>query len=619
MAYDNLYDLIEKLETQNELLRIKEYVSTELEATEIVDRVIKSSNKAILFENNGCEFPLLLNLFGSENRIKIIFNISNLNEISERIEKIFSKLTKPKDNLIQKFALLPTLKKISSFMPNKSSGRAKCQEEMMFEPDLDKLPILKCWPFDGGKFITFPMVITKNPETNIQNIGMYRMQVIDKKTTAMHWHLHKDGAKHFDLYKEKGQLMPVSVAIGGDPIITYCATAPLPENIDEFMFAGFLRQEKVRLIKSKTNDIYVPADADFILEGYIDTNEDFILEGPFGDHTGYYSLADYYPKFHLTCITYRKDAIYPSTIVGVPPKEDKWLGIATERFFLKPMQIAINQDIIDIKLPYQGGFHNLAIVKIKNRFVGNAYTIINSLWGAGQMAFNKIMIVVNQNIDLNNHLEIINQISKVDLDNDILISQGIADVLDHSGRKFAFSGKIAIDATNSKDILNNFKFNETEFSKKYQNINFNDEFVREYGMLFISINKKEININVMLESFFDDKIIENIKFLFIFDSCVNLFDYNILLWQFSGNIDCNYDIKIVDSQSNKTLIIDATAKNIDDNFNRDWPNVIVMDTKTIEMVDVKWDKYNIGEFVKSPSLELSKMVNNEGAVAIMKK
>ena len=323
MAYHDLISLLEDFGKIDQLVRIQEFVNPELEATEINERMVKQQGKALLFENNGTEFPLLLNLFGSQERINRILGTQNLDEIGLRIMQMIHRVTKPSMSLKDKLMILPMLKEVSSWQPNRSSGRANCQQEMMPVPDLNRLPIPKCWPFDGGKFITLPMVHTQNPETGVTNVGMYRMQILDSCTTAMHWHLHKDGARHFEMYKKAGKLMPVSVTIGGDPILAYCASAPLPESIDEYLLAGFLRHERVRLIKCKTNDLYVAADADFVLEGYIDPNEEPAYEGPFGDHTGYYSLADYYPKFHITCITHRTDAVYPATIVGVPPQEDR--------------------------------------------------------------------------------------------------------------------------------------------------------------------------------------------------------------------------------------------------------------------------------------------------------
>jgi len=616
MAYLDLLSLVEALEAENQLTRITEFVNPVLQATEINDRVVKNDGNALLFENNGTEFPLLLNLYGSEKRMNMIFGTQNLDEIGERILKLLGRVSKPSMSIKDKLMLLPTLKEISSWLPNKSSGRANCQQEMMYEPDLSRLPIPQCWPYDGGKFITLPMVHTVNPETGATNIGMYRMQVLDSCTTAMHWHLHKDGARHFEMYKKMGKVMPVSVSIGGDPIFAYCASAPLPESIDEYLMAGFLRHERVRLIKCKTNNLYVAADADFVLEGYIDPQEDFVLEGPFGDHTGYYSLADYYPKFHITCITHRTDAIYPATIVGPPPQEDRWLGKATERIFLTPIKLSISSDVIDMNLPYQGGFHNLAIVKAAIKYPGQPFSIMNSLWGAGQMMFNKIMIIVDSSTDPFDALAVLKKLSNIDISNDVLFSKGAADVLDHAGRKFALSGKIGIDTTSEITTNKVFSIDINTLKSEFSNILFNESLFSKYGILIIGCAKTtDQSIKQLTQDIAAKEYISGVTFIAVFDNTVSLTNFDILLWQISGNIDPQYDCYSVNTSTNACLVFDATSKQLMDNFNRNWPNVIVMDDLTISEIDEKWEKLSIGEFVTSPSIPLKPMVKNKGAIA----
>lgn len=386
MAYQTLTDFIKKLEEAGELIRIKEYINLELEISEITDRVSKmpGGGKALLFENNGSKFPLLINAFGSEKRMNMSLNVDNLDDIGAEIESLFKSLTGPKSGLFDKLKLIPELGKVAAYMPKQIKGRGKSQEIVHQDPDLGIFPILKCWPADGGRFITFPLVITKDPISGIRNVGMYRMQVFDKDLTGMHWHKHKVGARHYNEYKKLGKKMPIAVALGGDPALTYSATAPLPDNVDEFMLAGFLRKQKVKLVKAITQDIEVPADADIIIEGYVDPKEELIYEGPFGDHTGFYSLADYFPKFHVTCITHRKDAVYPTTIVGIPPQEDAWLGKATERVFLTPIKLSMLPELTDMDLPYYGVAHNLTLVSIKKDFTGQALKVMSALWGAGQ-------------------------------------------------------------------------------------------------------------------------------------------------------------------------------------------------------------------------------------------
>ena len=378
----------------------------------------------------------------------LALGVERLDDVAHDIEKLFKSLTAPKNNFIDKLKMLPQLGEIASWMPKVVSGKGECQQVVMQDPDVTKLPVLKCWPEDGGPFITLPVIQTRDPLTGIRNVGLYRMQVFEKTLTAMHWHRHKVSARHFNEYKKLKQRMPVVLSIGGDPVYSYAATAPLPDGVDEFMLAGFLRKKRVELVQCLTQDMQVPADADIIIEGYIDPEEEFIWEGPFGDHTGYYSLADFYPRFHITAITHRKDAVYLATIVGIPPQEDAWIGKATERIFLAPIKMTMVPEIVDMVLPIEGVFHNLVIVKIKKDYPGQALKVMNSLWGAGQMMFTKMMIVIDGETDINNHYELAKYISEnVDVSTDIIFTQGPTDVLDHSCSRMAFGGKMGIDAT----------------------------------------------------------------------------------------------------------------------------------------------------------------------------
>src|SRR5665648_266861 len=311
----------------------------------------------------------------------------------------------------------------------------------------EKVTVLKCWPLDGGRFITLPLVFTKDPETQIQNVGMYRLQVFDKNTTGMHWHLHKDGKEIYESYKKIGGRMPVSVALGCDPAVTYAATAPLPKAIDEMMFAGFLRKMPVTMVKSVTNDIFVPAEAEFILEGYVDVNEELHMEGPFGDHTGYYSLEDYYPVFHVTCITHRKNPVYPTTIVGKPPMEDCYMGKATEKIFL-PLLKMTTPEIVDINFPLEGVFHSCVIISIHKRYPGHAAKVMNAVWGMGQMMYTKMVIVVDQEVDVQNVSTVMWKVfNNIDGKRDITISEGPLDALDHASNTPHYGSRVGIDAT----------------------------------------------------------------------------------------------------------------------------------------------------------------------------
>ena len=369
-----LREFISKLEAEGELIRVKAEVSPKFEICEITDRISKmeGGGKAILFENTGTDYPVLMNMMGSDRRMAMALGVDDLNQISERIDNLLKGAMSPKNNLWDKLKMLPLLKDVAKWFPHKSSERGECQEVVWRgkEARLSRLPILTSWGCDGGPFITLPMVATVDPESGIPNLGMYRMQIFDDKTTGMHWHRHKTGARHYDAYKRLGKRMPVSVAIGGDPAYIYSATAPMPDNMDEMLLAGMLRQKPVKLVKCLTNDLYVPADCDFVLEGYVDPTEELTIEGPFGDHTGFYSLTDLYPKFHIEAITSRRDAIYPATIVGVPPMEDAYIAKATERIFLAPIRLAVQPEVEDLYMPMEGTAHNIALVSIHKRYLG---------------------------------------------------------------------------------------------------------------------------------------------------------------------------------------------------------------------------------------------------------
>ena len=444
MAYKSLQEFIKVLEEKKLLKRISAKVSSDLEITEITDRVSKAYGPALLFENvEGSPYPLLINAFGSYERLNLALEVENIDSIAEDIKNLLDMSSYL--GILNKIKAVPKVARLATVFPRKVD-KAACQE-VIEEPDLSTLPILKCWPEDGGKFITLPLVITKDPETGIQNMGMYRLQVYDNKTTGMHWHLHKDGKEIYEKYKKLGGKMPVSVAIGTDPATTYAATAPLPKEIDEMMFSGFLRKWPLEIVKSKTNDIYVPANAEFILEGYVDVNEDLKEEGPFGDHTGYYSLKDNYPVFHLTCITHKKNAVYPTTIVGKPPMEDCYIGKATERIFLPLLKFQI-PEIIDINFPLEGVFHNCVIVSIKKKYPGHAKKVMHALWGMGQMMYTKMIIVVDEKISPQDLSTVAWKVfNNIDAKRDVVIVEGPLDALDHSSNLPHYGHKMGIDAT----------------------------------------------------------------------------------------------------------------------------------------------------------------------------
>src|SRR6187397_53757 len=474
MAYRNQQHFIDTLEKEGELLRIKAFVDPRLEMAEITDRMSKQSGggKALLFENTGYDFPVLMNAYGSERRMCLALGVQHLDDVAKEIENLFKLLSAPKEGLLDKLKMLPKLSQFASWMPTVKSGRGECQEIVMREPDITKLPVITCWPKDGGPFVTLPVIHTKDPNNGTRNVGMYRMQVFGPTLTGMHWHKHKVSARHFNEYKKLNKRMPVAVALGGDPVYAYSATAPLPENVDEYMLAGFLRKKKVELVKCITQpEIEVPADADFIIEGYVDPNDELIWEGPFGDHTGYYSLPDWYPRFHITAITHKKNPVYPATIVGIPPQEDAWLGKATERIFLAPIKMTMVPEIKDMDMPIEGVFHNLVIVKIKKEYPGQAIKVMHSLWGAGQMMFNKMMIVVDGDVNIHDPVAVAKYVSEnFNADSDVMFTQGPMDVLDHSCSKLGFGGKMCIDGTakfeEEIDESSEFRVQSSELSEK---------------------------------------------------------------------------------------------------------------------------------------------------------
>lgn len=625
-----LKSFLVKLEEAGELIRVNKLVSPDLEITEITDRISKKpgGGEALLFENTGTRFPVLINALGSEKRIALAFGRNSIFELEKEIEKLFFDLMQPKENLWDKLKLLPKLKEVSEWMPKKLKRKGKCQEVVMNEPDLNLLPILTCWPADGGPFVTLPGVHTVDPETGAPNVGMYRMQVLDKNTTGMHWHKHKTGANHFGKYKKLGKRMPVSVSLGGDLAYTYAATAPMPENMDEYLLAGFLRKKNVKLVKCLTNDLYVPEDSDFVIEGYVDPAEELVWEGPFGDHTGFYSLADWYPKFHVTCITHRQDAIYPATIVGVPPMEDAYIGLATERIFLSPIRFAMVPELKDMVLPVAGVAHNFTVAKIEKSYPGQAIKVMNSLWGAGQMMFNKMLIVVDRDVDIHDSAQLMKAFTdNFDADYSLHFSKGPMDVLDHASHKFAFGSKLGVDITKpfqeeSTERNGNENTAEKFDAQKLSKINsvsgFNNLLQQQsLPVLLLSVTKNAgFNKNELLSLLLGLKGIQHYKAIVLFDQGADLTHQQTLLWLLGGNIEPERDITVHPLRKNKKIVlVDATFKTeTHDGFERLWPNVVTMDDETISKIDKKWESLGLGEFHESPSIKLKPLVKGLGAV-----
>ena len=438
----DLRDWIALLEREGELVRVSAEVDPHLEVTEIVDRVVKAGGPALLFENPKSEHPLLINQFGTERRMCLAFGAGSLDDVGRRLGDVLE--MQPPQGLAEKVRGLKKLKSIADSQP-KGVRSGPVQEVVLTgdEVDLRRLPVQTCWPGDAAPFITLPAVITKDPRTGGRNVGMYRLQVIDERTTAMHWQIHKDGRADYLLADGK---LEVAVALGLDPVTAYAASAPLPKHVDEFMLAGFLRGEPVELVRCKTVDLEVPARSEIVIEGYIEKGE-LRDEGPFGDHTGYYTPAEPFPVVHVTCVTHRRDPIYPSIIVGVPPQEDVWLGKATERLFLPAVRMTL-PEVVDYDLPFMGAFHNLAIVSIKKAFPGHARKVMHAVWGTGLLSLTKGVVVVDDWVDVHDYGQVMWQVgANVDPARDVLLSEGPLDHLDHAPTRQFMGGKIGIDAT----------------------------------------------------------------------------------------------------------------------------------------------------------------------------
>jgi 4-hydroxy-3-polyprenylbenzoate decarboxylase len=448
MAFDSLAEFLEVLEAEGELRRVRAEVDPVLEVAEVTDRVSKAQGPALLFENvKGSSFPLAINVLGSDRRMARALGVKDLDEVAARIEA----LIKPDipDSLLGKMSKLAAGLSELRAIPPKVVRSGPCQDVVQTGDavDLNRLPVIQCWPEDAGKFITFGQVFTRNPETGDRNVGMYRLQLWDRNTTAMHWHPHHDGCQHYLMHKKAGTKMPVAVSLGGDPIFPYMATAPMPPSTDECLFGGFLRGKPVELVKCQTIDQEAPAGADFVIEGYIDPVEPLVTEGPFGDHTGFYSLADRFPLFHVTAVTHRANPVYPTTIVGKPPQEDCYMGKATERLFLPLVKLFI-PEVVDMDFPWFGVFHNFVFLSIRKRYPQQARKVMSAVWGLGQLMFSKFVVVVDEHVDVHNHEEVLFHVgSNVHPGRDVVFCEGPTDLLDHAAPVACVGHKMGIDAT----------------------------------------------------------------------------------------------------------------------------------------------------------------------------
>lgn len=455
MSVDSLPEFIAVLDRAGELVRIAAPVRTHLEIAEIADRVMKQpgGGPVLLFEHpvmpdgSRSSIPVAINLFGSARRMCLAFGVSRIDEIGERISELVT--MQVPEGLMGKLSMLPRLAEAAKYPPKVRSGRPACQEVVLQgdDIDLDRIPFLQTWPGDGGRYITLPMVITRDPDRKTRNVGMYRVQVQGKRELAMHWQRHKSGAAHWRAMAERGEVMPVVIALGGDPTAMYSGSAPLPPGIDEFLFAGFIRRQPVELARAITCDLEVPAESEIVIEGHIDPSEDLVMEGPFGDHTGFYSLADLYPRMHVTAVTMKRAPVYPATLVGRPPMEDYWLGNATERIFLPLLKLTV-PEIVDYHMPAAGIFHNLVFVSIDKQYPGQAFKVMHALWGQGLMALSKVIVVVDRDVNVQDPDEVWwIALNNIDPKRDTEFARGPMDVLDHSSQHFTFGSKMGIDAT----------------------------------------------------------------------------------------------------------------------------------------------------------------------------
>lgn len=608
--YKGLREYMEVLEHRGELLRVTVPVSPRFEIAEITDRMAKSAigGKALLFENTGTEFPVLTNMMGSDKRMALALGVERLDDVAVRIDSLLEAVMTPKGSLIDKLRALPLLAEMSRWFPQQVSGRGACQQVVYRDADADlmRLPMLQSWECDGGAFVTLPMVHTVDPDTGVRNVGMYRMQRFDARTTGMHWHVHKTGARHYDAYKRAGRRMPVVVTLGGDPVYTYAATAPMPDNMDEYLLAGFLRRCPVRLVKALTCDIYVPEDCDFVIEGYVDPSEPKVMEGDFGDHTGFYSLKDLYPLFHVTALTHRRGAVYPATVVGVPPEEDAYIAKATEKIFLAPIRLAVQPEVEDLWMPAAGTAHNLAVVSIDKRYRGQAHKVAQALWGAGQMMFNKYMLITPAGTPIRSYGALAALLRRADLRRCMIRTEGVLDVLDHATATCGFGGKLALDLTDADlsaeaaEMLPPAEAHPTGGIELYDT-----RHAAELGLVILYAAASRPD-RVDAERYLQENGFRNVRYAVVFDyQAAGAMRDEDLLWLAAANTDPRRDVRLTDGG---TMLVDARSKRpgLAGNPAR-FPNVAMSSSDTIRMVDSRWEEYGIGERLESPSRRYRKL------------
>lgn len=595
--FRNLRAYLEALERRGELHRVRVPVSAELEIAEIADRVVKAGGPALLFERVvGKDFPVAIGLFGTRARTAFALGVEDLDELARKVEALLA-LEPGKGGLSALLGLLPKLPLLRGFFPRRVR-RAPVQEVVWRgeEVDLRRLPVLKCWPLDGGPFLTLPLVITKDPETGELNLGMYRMQVLDRRSTAMHWQWHKVGRRHLEKAKRLGRRLEVAVALGGDPVLTYAATAPLPPlpGVSEFHLAGFLRGAPIELAKGVTVDLPVPAEAEFVLEGYIDPEEPLVEEGPFGDHTGFYTPVDLYPRFHVTALTHRKGAIYPATIVGVPPMEDAYLIEATERLFLPALRLVL-PEVVDYHMPPEGVAHNWVNVSLRKAYPGQAYKVAYGMLGLGQMMFAKVIVAVDADVPVKPGFAALLEALKHALPGrDTLLLRGPVDVLDHSSRAFAYGGKLVIDGTRKLPE----EGGEAPFvPKAHPGLPEDPEVLdqRQWPGLWgvVLAKRRPHQAWEVAERLLSTPQSAGVRLLLLADEDTALSPEE-LLWYVLNNVDPERDARVMTGVEGPVLVLDGTRKLPEEGFQRVWPERIRMDPKVKALVEARWAEYGLG-------------------------
>jgi len=596
-VFRNLRAYLEALERRGELHRVRVPVSAELEIAEIADRVVKAGGPALLFERVvGKDFPVAIGLFGTRARTAFALGVEDLDELARKVEALLA-LEPGKGGLSALLGLLPKLPLLRGFFPRRVR-QAPVQEVVLRGEavDLRRLPVLKSWPLDGGPFLTLPLVITKDPETGELNLGMYRMQVLDPRSTAMHWQWHKVGRRHLEKAKKLGKKLEVAVALGGDPVLTYAATAPLPPlpGVSEFHLAGFLRGAPIELARGVTVDLPVPAEAEFVLEGYIDPEEPLVEEGPFGDHTGFYTPVDLYPRFHVTALTHRKGAIYPATIVGVPPMEDAYLIEATERLFLPALRLVL-PEVVDYHMPPEGVAHNWVNVSLRKAYPGQAYKVAYGMLGLGQMMFAKVIVAVDADVPVKPGFAALLEALKHALPGrDTLLLRGPVDVLDHSSRAFAFGGKLVIDGTRKLPE----EGGEAPFvPKAHPGLPEDPEVLdqRQWPGLWgvVLAKRRPHQAWEVAERLLSTPQSAGVRLLLLADGDTALSPEE-LLWYVLNNIDPERDARVMTGVEGPVLVLDGTRKLPEEGFQRVWPERIRMDPKVKALVEARWAEYGLG-------------------------